>query len=444
MATLKIIFRSSSRGAAYPGSLCLRLIHQRRVRQLTTPLKLYQSEWDASGEAILFPETGFADKDRSPYLESVSSALDSYREVFLRITDKLSSSGCFRVDDIAAAYGFREDPSSLSSFTRYVSGQLERSGSERTARAYRTACRALVAFNKGQDMPLAHINKRLIKSYELHMKGQGKALNTISYHLRMLRAIYWRAVREKVIPGQDENPFEGVFTGFRPTRKRALNIEEMRALNNLDFSLLLEQPVGEGKLSSKALGATDMGLYTSWRLFMFCFHARGMSFVDMAYLQKLNLRGGVISYYRKKTGKKLEITLTPFLRRIIDSFASEVRDSPFLFPVIRTSGSSISTRLQYESSLRLQNNRLKRLSGLAGIRKPLSTHVSRHSWATLGKTQNLPLWVISEGLGHATEKITYTYLASFDTATLDAANEVITGAIRASVTTGTAIPTYRS
>lgn len=55
----------------------------------------------------------------------------------------------------------------------------------------------------------------------------------------------------------------------------------------------------------------------------------------------------------------------------------------------------------------------------------LITYLARHSWATMAKRENLPLWVISEGLGHSNEKTTYTYLASFERSVLDLAGERI-------------------
>lgn len=55
----------------------------------------------------------------------------------------------------------------------------------------------------------------------------------------------------------------------------------------------------------------------------------------------------------------------------------------------------------------------------------LFLHLARHSWATTAKLVNLPLWIISEGLGHSDEKTTYTYLASFERSVLDHANEQI-------------------
>ncbi len=40
-------------------------------------------------------------------------------------------------------------------------------------------------------------------------------------------------------------------------------------------------------------------------LFMFSFYTRGMSFVDMAYLRKSDLRNGILSYRRRKHNRQL-------------------------------------------------------------------------------------------------------------------------------------------
>ena len=115
------------------------------------------------------------------------------------------------------------------------------------------------------------------------------------------------------------------------------------------------------------------------------------------------------------------------MQKIIDRYSSQIEETPYVFPIIKVN--SKSTRIQYESALRLQNLRLKKLALLAKVNKKLTTHVTRHSWATIAKSENLPLWVISEGLGHANEKTTYTYLASFERSVLDRANARIMASI---------------
>ena len=423
MATIKFILRCSIRKGDHPGKLCARIIHGRKVRVLTLNISLYPNEWDDPGQRIVLREESVS---RLRYLNKAVEDLDRFCEEFDSCIEKLERGGYYSVQDISLNSCSHYCLSGIKGFSKHLCRQLEQSGRERTARAYRTSVRALLRFTKSKDIPLKYLNCRLIKEFESWLKSGGKAMNTISYYMRMLRAIYYKAVAEHLICSKQENPFHGVFTGFEETRKRALSPQDLRELHNLDFSDLLTEPAEEiTRMAEAKENPLDKSLYDCWRYFFFCFHARGMSFVDMAYLRKENIRHGAISYYRKKTGKKIEVGLSDSLKRIIDSFAEEVEGSPFVFPIIRDA--SKPHRLQYESGLKIQNLRLKRLSRLAGICPGwgLTTHVSRHSWATAGKYQHLPLSVISEALGHRSEKTTFTYLASFERSILDQAGETV-------------------
>jgi integrase len=66
------------------------------------------------------------------------------------------------------------------------------------------------------------------------------------------------------------------------------------------------------------------------------------------------------------------------------------------------------------------------VSKLLNLDVPLTTYVSRHSWATIAKKQGIPTAIISDGLGHESESTTQVYLDSFDTEVLDNANDLIT------------------
>ena len=49
----------------------------------------------------------------------------------------------------------------------------------------------------------------------------------------------------------------------------------------------------------------------------------------------------------------------------------------------------------------------------------------RHSWASIAKSKNIPISVISEGMGHDSEETTRIYLASLDGSVIDKANSII-------------------
>ena len=240
--------------------------------------------------------------------------------------------------------------------------------------------------------------------------------------MRNLRAIYNKAVAEKIIRGRDEKPFAGVYTGVTKTMKRALRLEEVQKLLSLDLNGLVKEQEPD---NAKRIELEK--LYTAQRYFAFCFNARGMCFIDLAYLQKSNIRSGVIKYVRKKTGQQMEVKVNNEMKAIIDSFSKETIGTPFLFPIIRDMGKDY--RPQYENGLRIQNLRLKKLAAMADIPRQLSTHWARHSWANMGKQQDLPLRVISECLGHKSEKTTLIYLDQLDNSLLDSANDKITSAV---------------
>jgi len=175
-------------------------------------------------------------------------------------------------------------------------------------------------------------------------------------------------------------------------------------------------------------------LSVTQRLFLFSFHARGMSFVDVSFLKKSDIQGHILTYRRRKTGQLLEMNVTPEMQQIINSFANETKNSPYVFPIITTPGKD--EYHQYENALKVQNKRLKQLAKyvhLPASKFQLSTHVARHTWASLAKELNYPLAVISEGLGHTSEKTTSIYLASFDRAVLDSMNRRISKEVKKEV-----------
>ena len=73
----------------------------------------------------------------------------------------------------------------------------------------------------------------------------------------------------------------------------------------------------------------------------------------------------------------------------------------------------------------LINRNLKKVAKLTGLSVPLTLYVARHSWASIAKSKNIPISVISEGMGHDNEKTTQIYLTSLDSSLVDQANRMI-------------------
>ena len=304
-----------------------------------------------------------------------------------------------------------------------LAAEMERTGKVRTARAYLSTMRRLCGF-AGQQLTFEQITPDLLMEFQVHLLQEGRTKNTVSFYMRNTRAIYNKAIALKLFKPCAGNLFEQVYTGNEKTVKRALSAKEMAKLGEpLQTSDGI--PTHHSSLTTHHLDKAQL-------LFAFSFLCRGMSFVDVAYLKKSDLKNGVITYNRKKTGSLLQIKVTPKLQAIIDEFEPLTCDSEYLLPIL-FSYKETALRTQYESALRMQNARLKTLASLCGVEKTVSTHVARHTWATIAKQQNLPLSVISEGLGHNSERTTEIYLGALEQSVLDDANDKVCGVLKRAI-----------
>ena len=151
------------------------------------------------------------------------------------------------------------------------------------------------------------------------------------------------------------------------------------------------------------------------------FYLRGMSFIDMTFLKKSDLKNGYVTYRRRKTGQQLIIGWTKEMQMILDKYPENATD--YLLPIIRNPGTN--ERCTYRNMGYNINHSLKKIAKMVGVQIPLTLYVARHSWASAAKAKGIPLSVISEGMGHDSEATTQIYLASLDTSVVDRANSLI-------------------
>lgn len=277
-------------------------------------------------------------------------------------------------------------------------------GKTHTAERYVTVMNSFGRFRRENELLWEEVDSDLMVEYETYLKSRGVCPNTSSYYMRGLRAIYNRAV-EKGKTVQRE-PFKYVYTGIDKTIKRAVPLKVIRQIRDLDLTLFPTMDF-----------ARD--------IFMFSFYTRGMSFIDMAYLKKKDLQGGTLSYRRQKTGQQLFVKWEKPMQEIVDKY--NTNGTPYLLPIIRDMNADI--RRQYKNAAHLVNDKLKKLGEKLGLTVPLTSYVTRHGWASIARSRNIPLAIISEAMGHDSEKTTRIYLASLDTTSVDKANSRILKAL---------------
>ncbi len=397
MASVKVKFRPSTIGDK-EGTLYYQVIHNRVVRQIYTDYKLFASEWDCHSEAVNLHLISSKD-ERNNYLLSISSRIRWDKDRLNKIIYTLSQSGTFVADDIVVRFLNRQE----QSFNDYICLQiarLKRLGKIRTSEIYTAALRSFSGFMNDKEVLFDQLNADLIAEYEAYLKGRGNSPNTVSFYMRILKAVYNRAVEDGLT--EQRHPFKSVYTGVEKTLKRAISLNDLKHIKGLDLSLKPNLDF-----------ARDM--------FLFCFYTRGMSFIDMAYLRKKDLQNGILSYRRRKTGQQLFIKWERCMQEIVDKYP--INETEYLLPIITKRDEDY--RKQYTNELHRVNHLLKKIGKQLDLPILLTMYVGRHSWASIAKSRNVPISVISEGMGHDSENTTQIYLASLDTSVVDKANKKI-------------------
>ena len=402
MATFKLKFRPST-AEGKPGTLYFQVTHRRSTRTVYTDYHITPEEWDGRTSFIRITGT----PERQAELRLITSKLRwSCKQITSLITEKEQAMVEYTADDIVSAFRLLPPCPTWFGFIHGMVAKKLRIGRLGTAKTYRDALASFSRFRNGEDIAIDALDAELMNQYEAWLKAQGVKRNSSSCYLRTLRTLYRKAVEKGL--ATDKDIFRRVFTGFASTMKRALPLDTIRTIRRLSL------PDGSDLAFSR-----DM--------FMLCIYLQGISFVDMAYLKKDDIKNGLLQYCRKKTGQSISIGWELVMQEIVDTYAHLTVGSPYLLPIITKQDGT--ERRQYERMEHKVNRLLKKIGALVGLQIPLTTYVGRHCWASTMRDMGVSLSIVSKGLGHESLRTTQIYLSSIDTEGVVKANRQLIGKI---------------
>ena len=277
--------------------------------------------------------------------------------------------------------------------------RLRKEGRYSTAHVYKNALYSFSKFCGTLNMSFRQVTKERLRRYGQYLYECGLKPNTISTYMRMLRSIYNRGVEAGSAP-YVPRLFHDVYTGVDVRQKKALPAGELH-------KLLYEDPKSERLRRTQTIAAL-------------MFQFGGMSFADLAHLEKSALDQSVLRYNRIKTKTPMSVEVLDTARGMINQLRNNqepIPDCPdYLFDILCGNKKRKDERAyrEYQSALRRFNNRLKDLARALRLKSPVSSYTLRHSWATTAKYRGVPIEMISESLGHKSIKTTQIYLKGFE------------------------------
>ncbi len=399
MTSIKLKFRAHTDNTK-ESALYFQVIHNRVVKQVKTDYRIFEYEWEKQRGEIV-KEFPFSEA-RHEALKIIRDKIAWERRKLEQIVNSFEEVGKpYTAEDIIKRYkAATANKTTVFEYMRSQSERMKKLGRVRTGETYQQTLNCFMRFRNSVDLYFDMLDADVVEQYECYMRANNLSRNTTSFYMRILRCIYNRAVEEGLT--QQTDPFKRVYTGVDKTAKRAITLKEIKRIKELD---LTDKPDLDY--------ARDM--------FLLSFYLRGISFIDLAYLRKKDLVNGYITYIRKKTGQQLTIRWERSMQEIVNKYPEN--PTQYLLPIIMKQDGT--ERKQYLNKILFVNRKLKQIAKLAKISTPLTMYVSRHSWASIARSKNVPLSVISEGMGHDNEETTCIYLASIQTNQIDDANSRI-------------------
>lgn len=282
----------------------------------------------------------------------------------------------------------------VGDFIQFQIKQLEKEGRRGYMLSVKQLYNSLIKYNKHLEIYFENIDFQWLHEYEIWLRRSGLAENTIGIRFRTLRGLYNMAI-DRGITNQDSYPFRRFSVGklHQETLKRSISKKEVNKIANYhpknDYQRL----------------AID--------IFTFTYYEGGINFVDIAYLTSNNIVDNLLVYTRQKTNKIIKV---PLQKQGIDIINRQPQNnSPYLFPILsKFHKTEIQKANRIHKVITKVNRELKEIGKELNISLKITTYVARHSQATVMKKAGVPTSVISQIMGHSSERVTQIYLDSFD------------------------------
>lgn len=225
------------------------------------------------------------------------------------------------------------------------------------------------------DIGLMEFNIGVVKDFELFLLSEANcSVNTATKKLKTLKTIvlYAQAHNYMTI-----NPFQGYKYQNTPVDRGFLTDEEIL------------------QIADKDLGIERLELIRDIFIFS-CF--TGLAYIDVANLRPENIvtmdDKQWIMTKRQKTKVETNVLLLDIPKSIIAKYNHKTYRDGKLFPVL---------------SNQKTNSYLKEIADICGIKKNLTFHLARHTFATMSLNKGVPMESVSKMLGHTNIKTTQIY-----------------------------------
>jgi site-specific recombinase XerD len=257
-----------------------------------------------------------------------------------------------------------------------------------TLERYKTSLKHTIEFIQWKysvsDIDIKSIDHAFITDYEFFLRSVRKcANNTAVKYIKNFKKIVKLCISNGWL---DKDPFVNYKAKIREVEREFLSQEEIQTIYAKEF------------ITERLNQVKDIFIFA-------CF--TGLAYIDVKQLTLSNISLGIdggkwIFTHRQKTETASRIPLLPIPQELIEKYATHPQclNENKLLPVL---------------SNQKMNSYLKEIADVCGIKKDLTFHIARHTFATtVTLTNGVPIESVSKMLGHTNIKTTQHYAKILD------------------------------
>jgi integrase len=350
-------------------------LNNERLSIGSTGIAVQQSQWDREKERL---------KGRTTEALSTNLELDNIQSGLQTIFKKVEMTDEVSLERIKSEYlGKKEDVDTLMSlFNKHnsdVARQVGVSVGAATLQKYNVCKKHFSNFLRDKygrsDIRLSELGYIVIHDFDIYLRTVvGQNPNTAT---RMMKTFKTITILGRKLGVLHHDPFLNIRFHMEPVNRGFLTDEEILKIANKDF--------GIGRLEL----VRDVFVFS-------CF--TGLAYIDVYNLAPENivtLNGKQwIMTKRQKTSVETNVLLLDIPKSIIAKYSGKTYRDGKLFPMLTN---------------QKLNSYLKEIADICGIKKNLTFHLARHTFATMSLSKGVPIESVSKMLGHTNIKTTQLY-----------------------------------
>lgn len=382
MATIRIYLDTRSRKADGTFPLKLAVNHRGQTALIPLELSLHRNQWDARLQRVI----------EHPAKQELQRIISTVQSKAVTCLLSAKADGLLKgmvIGEIRDYVRKRIDPDYNEDedtvfFADWYQRVMDRHTKPRTHEIYLMTFNWMQRFDDGfARLRFEDITKDWLQRFFLFMQDSSPSINARNIHLRNIRAVFNDAIDNDITTAY---PFRKLKVRPAATVKRNIKVDDLRKFLTVDCKPHQQKYVDAFKLT-----------------FLLC----GINIGDLCLLMPDNVVDGRIEYIRQKTGRLYSIRIEPETEALLQQYKGRERLLSFAEGCKRHPYKAFANRMN---------------ANLSGLMTGITSYWSRHTWATIAASLDVPDDVISLALGHSARNATTAIYIERDRKKIDKAN----------------------